>query len=166
MNLYFRKCFYFLVLAMAGVVSHPGARAGAPITLSVAKLDFYFETFVRIQVKGMVVESEEAKLLGTNASYTQSLTYVGRGNRDAGRTFANLIDLRRWMETELCAETHEVDLRPVRESGVRGDQSFRGRLRPLMVKASGKEITEREGSLKERALDETLICKRKPKSES
>ena len=147
-------CFVALFLAMNGAV------AETPASLSISKIDFSFETRIRVQVKGRVAEAEEAKLIGANTTYTQSLTYIGRSGRDANRTFASLAELRLWLENEACSEIHEVDLRPIRELGVRGDQSFRGRLKPFTVRALGKDH-----SVPEKALSEMVVCKRSPKAE-
>jgi hypothetical protein len=151
--------FTVMGILTSGLTGH--TRAEGMAALSVSKIDFYFETYLRVQLKAKIVESEETKLIGSNMSYTQGLTYAGRGSRDAGKTFPGMAELRQWMETEICAETHEVDLKPIRDSRVQGEQTFRGRLKPLMVKVTGKEL-----AAPNRSVSETVVCKRGPKAGS
>jgi hypothetical protein len=152
------RVFGMAGLLAAGLVSPGGmpAFADGPGAVTATKIDYYFESFIEVEVRAKILKSEEPSLIGGNTTFTQLLEYVGRDTRNLSQSFASAAEVRKWIEKDLCAETHEVTLKPIRNRGVKGDQTLRGRVTALMITVSGTGA---------KPWTDSLICKPSPKVE-
>ncbi len=144
----------------------PPAFAEGPGAVTANRIDYSFDTFIEVEVRGKILKSEEPNLIGGNTTFTQLLEYVGHDTRNLSQSFASAAEVRKWIEKDLCAETHEVTLKPIRNRGVKGDQTLRGRVTSMMITVRGTETPATGGaSPVAKPWTDSQICKRSPKVE-
>lgn len=100
-----------------------------------------------------IVEAPDASLIGKASPYIQSLSYTASKAIQLNLQFPNAIEVNTFMHDELCNEIHEVTLRPIRESGTKGINSFVVKMKAKMITVYGVIIAE-----KSKPFRQSLVC--------
>ena len=119
----------------------------------VEKVSLEFHELIRVELQGTVVESSDPALKATSIPFLQSLHYFGSLSRPERRYFPSISEIRAWILTDLCKETHEQTLKPMREVGNIGINPIKSKVKPTSVTARGTRI-ETKGA----TLSETVYC--------
>lgn len=119
----------------------------------VEKVSLDFHELIRVELQGSVVESKDPGLKSMNVPFLQTLHYFGSSARAERRYFPNITEIRAWILSEVCKETHEQTLKPLRETGSIGIHPIKSKITPNSVTAVGTRL-ETRGS----ALSETVYC--------
>jgi hypothetical protein len=106
----------------------------------IQRVSFDFQTFIRVELQGKVIESKDENHLGRPLTFHQSLAYHGTRSRDLNRSFKSTIEIKHWIESELCAEIHELTLHPAREAGVKGNSDLQAQMQATSVTAVGTQL--------------------------
>ena len=102
-----------------------------------------------------VVEAPDASLIGKASPYIQSLSYTASKVTPLNLQFSYAIEVSSFMHDELCNELHEVTLKPMRESGSKGINSFVVKMKANIITVHGLIIAE-----KNRPFSQSLVCKK------
>jgi hypothetical protein len=120
---------------------------------SVEKVSLEFHELIRVELQGMVAESADPTLKSMALPYKQTLHYYGSLSRPERRYFPSVAEIRAWVTTEICKETHEQTLKPMRENGSIGSIPIKSKTKPSSVSVTGTRI-ETKGA----PLSETVFC--------
>jgi hypothetical protein len=130
--------------------THSSAQSG---WYQVEKLSLGFHELIRVELQGTVAESSDPALKSMAIPFRQTLHYHGSITRPERKYFPSVAEIRAWITTEICKETHDQTLRPLRETGSIGSSPIRTKTKPESVTATGTRI-ETKGA----PLSETVFC--------
>ena len=135
------------------------SQASAPVERWTGeKVSYSFDTWIRVQMQGTVVEAEDGRLIGENSPYIQSLLYTGNKSTELSRTFASENEWKTYVTQELCRSEHEVELKAVRNDGTKGVRDFKGKVKPFTVSVTGNATV----GDKVKAFSLFFVCVKKP----
>ncbi len=102
-----------------------------------------------------IVEAPDASLIGKPSPYIQSLSYAASKTIQLNLQFSNVLEVNSFMHEELCNEIHEVTLKPIRDSGSKGINSFVAKMKAKIITVHGVIIAE-----KSKPFSQSLVCKK------
>jgi hypothetical protein len=123
--------------------------------ISLNRADHSFDTHIRVGIPAQIVEAPDAALIGKASLYIQSLSYTASKVIPLNLQFSNALEVSSFMHDELCNEVHEVTLKPIRESGTKGSNSFVVKMKAKIVTVHGLIIAE-----KNKPFSQYLVCKK------
>ena len=123
--------------------------------ISLNRADHSFDTHIRVEMPAKVVEAPDASLIGKASPYIQSLSYTASKVIPLNLQLSNTMEVSSFMHDELCNEFHEVTLKPMRESGSKGINSFVVKMKANIITVHGLIIAE-----KNRPFSQSLVCKK------
>ncbi|MBU6152734.1 MAG: hypothetical protein KGP28_00400 [Bdellovibrionales bacterium] len=143
---------FFLFLGSSVSCSIAHAQAG---WYHVEKVSLEFHELIRVELQGTVVESSDPSLKATSIPFLQSLHYFGSLSRSERRYFPSISEIRTWILSDVCKETHEQTLKPMREVGNIGINPIKSKVKPISVTAIGTRIDSKGATY-----SETVFCPR------
>lgn len=122
--------------------------------LIVNQVSYDFDTHIRVGVQAQVLEAPDATLVGQPAPYIQSLRYSASKSVVINQQFSSMNAVQTFMNDQLCKEIHEVTLNPIRDSGVKGNQTFIAKMKANAILVTGLNVTD-----KGKTFTKSLFCK-------
>jgi hypothetical protein len=122
--------------------------------IKVTQADYSFDTVIRVSVQAKIVEASDDALIEQASPYLQSLRYIAGKKLILDQRFTTFDELYDFMNDQLCQEKHEITLRPTREGGSKGTESFVAKLRPSAIRVAGIHVSN-----KGKFFDKQIVCK-------
>jgi|GEM_PF-4248315 len=148
---------FFCVLGGAQAASDAGSHA--PGVIQLEKISYDFLDIVRVELRGVVVESADNAHKGSSIPFVQTLYFFKNVSNPIQKSFSEVSELRAWAENEPCKEFQQVTLSPLHETSSQGISPMLTRLRPQSVTLVGTRIDSKVMDPKVSPISETVYCK-------
>lgn len=129
------------VLVLFGILFSNSSSSAELFQINQANLSF--DTFIRVEIPGKIIESDDPVHVGSALSFYQSLRYSGAKVIKLNRTFASLIELKQFVDSELCPEVHAMELNPIREGGAKGSKVMIQNMKPKTIFLIGTHVSNK-----------------------
>jgi hypothetical protein len=117
-------------------------------------VDLNFDSVVRVEIVGRVVEASDSSPTGGSLTLIQSLQYSGSKKLLSDESFSKLEALKAAIRARYCNETFQVQMTPYRNSGTKAVDPYDSKLKPSSMTVYGRKFAKGET-----AFQETISCK-------
>jgi hypothetical protein len=149
-NLFFG--FLFTGIIFNGTFQTKESFASEVIKVTQSNADF--DTVIRVSVPAQIVEAADVTLLQRPAPFIQSLRYIAKKESVLTQGFSTFDEVDGFIRNQLCTEKHEVTLKPVRDAGTKGTESFLSQLHASSITVTGIHVSN-----KGKPFQKTISCR-------
>ncbi len=109
----------------------------------ITQANLSFDSYVRVETPGKIIESDDPVHIGSSLSYIESLRYSASKVLQLNRTFSSMMEIRQFAETELCMEVHALELKAIRENGTKASRSLNVNMKPKTILLVGTQVSNK-----------------------